>query len=311
LNSTAYQLGFASDGTLYAHSAGDGNFFTLDTQTGDVTNVFNSGGYTDLTANRYCYCECSTIVTNTATLTCAEDQSLVSGSPASASFAVICSDEEFPPTEEPGDFCTQTQGGWGSTAAGNNTGKLRDTYFDTVFPNGICLGDNWDSFTSGADCTDGPVDGYSIYLGSSLAVEEYLPCSGGGCTPAALTADLTDPETTSSGNLGTQLTAATLNVAFDAAGYGKCDIDPGIDCSGKYPDGTLGTLVYGGCVATNLQGKTVNEVIALANTAISGQGLPTGVTFSDLNDALSKLNEEFVDCDTVATGCLTVPSSPE
>ena len=124
--------------------------------------------------------------------------------------------------------------------------------------------------------------------------------------PAALTADLTDPESSSSGVFGGQLVAATLNVAFDAAGIGKCTLTG--DCDFGFPPGTLGTLVYAaGCVDDELVGLSVNDVIALANTAISGEGLPAGVTIGDLSDALALLNEEFADCDTVATGCLELP----
>jgi hypothetical protein len=153
---------------------------------------------------------------------------------------------------------------------------------------------------------DGP-DGdsfYAIRLTSSVAVAEYLPAGG---TPAALTADQTDPETTSSGVFGGQLTAATLNLEYDAQGVGKCTLTD--NCNFSSPPGTLGTLVYqGGCVAPGLVGMSVNEVVALSNCAISGEslatcGVPDGVTISDLSDALAKLNEEFVDCDTVK-GCL-------
>jgi hypothetical protein len=244
--------------------------------------------------------DCSTAITNTATLTGAgcDDDNLIEGSPASASFYAMCSDTPPGPgeTPEPGDFCSQTQGGWGSGAAGNNPGRLRDTAFDTVFPapDHLIVGD-----------PDGPdADSlYAILLTSSGAVEAYLPAGG---PPAALTADQTNPETTSSGVFGGQLTAATLNIGFDAAGIGLCTLTG--TCTFPHPPGTLGTLVYGDCVDDDLQGLSVNQVIALANTAISGGGLPAGVTFSDLSDALSKLNQEFVDCDTVATGCLALPT---
>lgn len=236
--------------------------------------------------------DCDTNVTNTATLTGAGCDGLIAGSPASASFAVDCGDGGGP-GPDPGDFCSQTQGGWGSGAAGNNTGTLRDTYFNSVFPSGVCVGDG--------DCIDADAV-WALLLQSSQAVEDYLPA---GSTASTLTADQTDPEVTSAGVFGGQLVAATLNVGFDEAGIGKCTLSG--TCDFAHAPGTLGTLIYGSCVATPLQGLSVNDVIALANTAISGGGLPPGVSISDLNDALSALNEEFVDCDTVATGCLTLP----
>jgi hypothetical protein len=201
------------------------------------------------------------------------------------------------PDDPTGDFCSQTQGGWGSEAAGNNTGALRDANFDAIFPDGLCVGDNWDSFFDNASCTDGAGGGHSLYLSSSQAVEDLLPTGG---TAAALTADQTDPLVTSAGVFAGQLVAATLNVAFDLAGVGKSTPQ-------RTPPPYLGDLVYGDCVAAELQGLSVNDVIELANIAISGGGTPAGVSISDLNDALSSLNEEFVDCEIVATGCLTAP----
>jgi hypothetical protein len=243
--------------------------------------------------------DCETSVSNQATLTGQGCDGLISGSPASDYFDVVCNDGGDPEEPQPGDFCSQTQGGWGSEARGNNTGTLRDTYFDTVFPTGLVVGD-----------PDGP-DGdgfYSILLTSSAAVADYLPAGG---TAAALTADQTDPETTSSGVFGGQLVAATLNVGFDDNGLGKCTLDNSCDFSSA--PGTLRTLVYqDDCgVDDGLVGEDVDQVIAWSNCAISGEtlancGVPAGVTISDLSDALSLLNEEFVDCDT-AEGCLGLP----
>ncbi len=61
------------------------------------------------------------------------------------------------------------------------------------------------------------------------------------------------------------------------------------------------------CVDDDLVGLSVNHVIALANTAISGGGTPAGVTIGDLSEALAVLNENFVDCDT-NLGCLELPA---
>jgi hypothetical protein len=235
---------------------------------------------------------CDANVTNEATLTGDQCEGLIEGSPASAGFYVECGDGGG--GIGPGDFCSQTQGGWGTDECkGNNTACLRDGYFDDVFPSGVTVGD-----------LDGP-DGdgqYAILLTTSLAVAEYLPAGG---TPAALTADQTDPETTSSGVFGGQLVAATMNVAFDWAGAGKCTLTG--TCSFPHAPGTLGTLVYACSVDDDLIGRSVNQVLELASIAISGGGAPPGVTISDLNEALALLNEEFVDCTVVATGCLTLP----
>ncbi|MHC4319387.1 MAG: hypothetical protein ACYS1B_12705, partial [Planctomycetota bacterium] len=130
-------------------------------------------------------------------------------------------------------------------------------------------------------------DCYAIVLTSSKAVAEYLPAGG---TPAALTADQTDPETTASGVFGGQLVAATLNLAVDDAGLRRRDCDGGVDFD-------LGDLVYVACVGDGLIGWTVDEVVALANDVISGCGdLPADVSISDISDALAFFNESFVDC---------------
>ena len=206
-------------------------------------------------------------------------------------------------------MCSQTQGGWGQDSCnpantecpddlgdgvGGNVACFRDCIFDTLFPDGLIVGDPDDDPSDGVD-GDGS---FAILLTSSAAVAEYLPAGG---PPAALTADQTDPETTSSGVFGGQLVAATLNVAVDDAGLRRDGARP------PFPAGTLGVLVYvAGCVDADLVGLSVNQVIALSNIAISGGGTPAGVTISDLNEALSVLNENFVDCDT-NLGCLELP----
>ena len=215
---------------------------------------------------------------NTAQLSCS-DPDLIEGSPNGASFDVDCGG---PPP--PDDFCTQTQGGWGSTPAGNNPGACLHASFGALFPSGLVIGDS-----------DGPdADGcYAILLTNAQAVTDFLPTGG---APATLTGDLTDPLSSSAGVFAGQLIAATINVAFSAS----AETCPGRD----FPVG-LGDLTYkAGCVDANLVGLSVNEVIAIANGVISGcSSPPAGVTISDLSDALATLNENFVDCDA-NNGCL-------
>jgi hypothetical protein len=190
-------------------------------------------------------------------------------------------------------FCTQTQGGWGNGCHGHNPGCLRDMYFDLAFPNGLVVGD--------ADGVDGD-DRYALVLSSSQAVEDFLPNGG---PPSALTQDTTDPGSTPAGVFAAQLVAATLNVGFDAEGVGLCTLTN--SCDFPNPPGTMATLVYvDGCVADGLVGLSVAEVLALANEAISGGDLPAGVSYSNLSDALTVLNEEFDDCGT-GSGCLALP----
>ena len=83
--------------------------------------------------------------------------------------------------------------------------------------------------------------------------------------------------------------------------------------SGNFDPGTLATLVYAdGCnVDPKLVGQTVDQVVTWSNCVIQGKslsacGVPGGVSLSNLNKALSVLNENFVDCDT-NNGCLELP----
>ena len=94
-----------------------------------------------------------------------EGEGLIEGSPASASFDVFCGDA--PPDKPPyvGDFCSQTQVGWGTDECNGNNTYLRNGYFDGFFPSGLVVGD-----------PDGPdADSlYAILLTTSAAVADYL-----------------------------------------------------------------------------------------------------------------------------------------
>lgn len=183
-----------------------------------------------------------------------------------------------------GDLCTFTQGGWGTSCSGGNPGCRRDQWFDTVFPNGVTLGDS-----------DG-IDGDSIYalhFSSSSAIEAFLPAGG---KASALTADAHDPTRSSAGVFAGQLLSARLNVEFDASG----GLD---DCKGR-TDLKLGDLVFVSGVDADLIGWTVRDVIDLADQAISGElgndidldgDGSADVSISDLNTALDVLNNNFDD----------------
>lgn len=273
--------------------------------------------------------ECDAVVTNRATLTGDGCDGLIEGSPATASFAVMCSEVE--PPIMPGDFCTQTQGGWGSTPHGNNPGSVLLDNFETVFDGTFhgtldeidvnwVIGENSSAASRCGtlencgdflcDATMLPLghdsahavtnDGnrtylppYAVLLSTACAVEDFLPQGG---EPDVFTYIAADPTSTSAGVFAGQLTAAKINVAFDAAGI------RGDGGTTVYPPGSLGTLVYvADSVADPLVGVSVNQVIAWSDCVISTQtgcGVPADVTVSDLSDALATLNENFVDCDT-------------
>ena len=181
-----------------------------------------------------------------------------------------------------GDLCTFTQGGWGTNCSGGNPGCRRDTYFDSVFPHGLTIGD--------ADGIDGDGE-FALHFSDSAAVAAFLPAGG---KAGALNGDAHDPLGSSAGVFAGQLLAAKLNLAFDDAGA----LD---DCKGR-TELDLGDLVFVAGVDADLLGWSVREVIDLADQAISGAlgssidldgDGKADVTMGDLSDALDALNNNF------------------
>src|ERR1044072_4348615 len=105
---------------------------------------------------------------------------------------------------------------------------------------------------------------------SAMAIEDYLPNGG---TPGALNADLVNPTTSSAGVFGQHVLALTLNANFSSAGI----------IGGS--SGPLGSLVLN-LSGSPMNGLTVNQILAAANTALGGGGLPAGVNFSSLHETL-------------------------
>ena len=163
-------------------------------------------------------------------------------------------------------FTTFTQGGWGSPSS-STPGKIRDTYFKTVFPLGLNIG-----------------IGHILTLTSAGAVKDYLPDGG---TVSLYSKDYTNPSSKIS-VLSGQLVALKLNVEFSSAGY------LGTNSS------SLGHLQI---AAGPFSGKTVNDFLALAEQAIGGGSL-NGFTLSQYNDAATSINENF-DNGTTDNGFLT------
>jgi hypothetical protein len=174
-----------------------------------------------------------------------------------------------PAVIQPGDFRTQTQGGWGAGCRGQNPGCYRDAHFASCFPTGMVVGDT---------------AGYTATFTSSGAVEGFLPQGG---PAASLIQDHVDPTSTEAGVLGGQLVALTLSVNFDLcdASFGASPIN-------------LRNLVV--CDATSdCNGMTVTNLLAEANAAISG--LPSAFTPAEISECLARVNENFVDGTQVGT----------
>lgn len=157
-------------------------------------------------------------------------------------------------------FRTQTQGGWGSPGNGNSPGAYRNAHFAAAFPNGLEIG-----------CTN------KLRLTSAAAVQAFLPS---GTTARALNAGtIVNPGQSYKNVLAGQLVALTLSVRFDA-------MDPAFGASSM---GLGSAIIQSG----TFQGYTVQELLYAANQFIGG--CPSAFTASQLNAALSAVNECFVD----------------
>ncbi|MGE5344988.1 MAG: hypothetical protein ACM3JH_03445, partial [Acidithiobacillales bacterium] len=226
--------------------------------------------------------------------------------------------------ERPGEFCTVTQGFWGSAASGQ--GKF----------NGVLASDLL-SCLMGDPLTVGVPGTRSLTINDAACIMSRLPGSG---TPAALPdfASLGSPDRTISGSacettspsiplnkfgrfnntlLGQTITLA-LNLRMDGAlgGYvlpASITTVPAL----PGPDGVVGEpleCVSGGAdpnddsanldpltcnavtrtIPSSLVGLTVNQLLDLANQALAG--IDTGFSLSDINAAVSAVNEAFDKC---------------
>lgn len=163
-----------------------------------------------------------------------------------------------------GEFFTYTQGGWGARPQGGNPGRILATNFGTVYPAGVEVG------------IPGTA-GYSMKFGSAPAVDRYLPAGG---TPRKLDRDYVNPTRTAAGVFGGQVLALQLNVDFCNAGVTRGS------------GGDLGVLKLRN-TGTSLDGRTIREILAIANSVLGGGPLPAGYTVATLNNLVTNLNEAF------------------
>ena len=161
---------------------------------------------------------------------------------------------------DPGQLRTQTIGGWGAAANGNNPGTYRDANFDAAFPNGLSIG-----------CTN------TLTLTTSQAVEDFLPA--GGQSTILPAGSLINPNGNYANTFASQLIGITLSLGFDA-------YDPDFGAS----DFALADVVY---QSGSFAGMTLQEVVSIANEVIGG--CSTAYSISALNEALTQANENYVD----------------
>jgi hypothetical protein len=135
------------------------------------------------------------------------------------------------------------------------------TNFATVYPAGVEVG------VAGSS-------GFSMRFTTASAITTYLPAGGAA---RALTRDLVNPSTSSSGVFGGQVLALQLNVDFSRAGL--------------TPRGFGDLTLF--ATGTSLDGSTVSQILAAANRALGGGGLPSGYSFSTLNSLVTNLNEAY------------------
>jgi len=217
--------------------------------------------------------------------------------------AEACADVGPLPPEgfKDGDYCTYSQGGFQGKGV---PGDLYDANFLAVFPGGLTIGI--------ADDVGPKHNATWTEFAGQTALKSFL---GGGGTSAALTADTLNATSVSGGTLANQTAALTLNVGFNDAGVTVApDNDP------KFGDLTLCNLAAGSVIgswtltaaqAAALNGTAIRQVLADANTALSGSGLPDYVvgSFGNLNQLVSALNVSFHECkvSAFATTYLCVP----
>jgi hypothetical protein len=172
-----------------------------------------------------------------------------------------------PPPPFSGNYCTFLQSQWpgiqGSTTLGALMGDL-------------------------GNVTIGTGGSYTATWNSTAAVETYLPAGGAS---GALSSSLTDPTSTSAGHFGGEVLALQLNDDLGVSG---------LQVKGNAAS-NFGNLLLCG-TGTPLDGMKVSDILAIANTAVGGGGLPADCTgqgtcsFKTLDTLLQHLNVSFQQC---------------
>ena len=180
------------------------------------------------------------------------------------------------------NYCSYTQGAFNSSSNSPVATYLQNN-FSTLFPTGLTIG-----------IADGGGPNHNATWTNVTAFRIWI---GGGGPSVALTADTLNASSTSGGTLGKQTGALTVNLALsgtypgDPAGLGSltlCHLAEG---------SVIGSWTLTAAQATALTGKSVSQVLADANNALGGNGLPIYVgSFGDLNQLVTALNESFDDC---------------
>jgi len=153
-------------------------------------------------------------------------------------------------TIQPGDFRTQTQGGWGAICKGLNPGCYRDAHFAEAFPLGLEIGgpSRWVKFTSAG------------------AIRDFLPQGGTAAALSESDHEAENPTSTAAGVLAGQVVALTMNLEFDEyySDFGASSMWLGsLKVKSSFEPGEAGAACAGMVVA---------DVLTQANSVLAGGG---------------------------------------
>jgi len=167
-------------------------------------------------------------------------------------------------------YRTQTIGGWGAPARGNNPGAYRYHNFEGAFGDSLLVGLE-------------EADKY-ILLTSAKAVENFLPSGG---RPSFLNSDYVDPTSKELKNsFASQVIALTLSVGFDA-----------YDEDFSAASANLGELEF----KDEIGFETVQDILNEANRVLGG-GDPGYYTLNELHAIVTMINEYYVDGELTGDG---------
>lgn len=166
------------------------------------------------------------------------------------------------PPHDCGQLRTQTPGGWGAPANGNNSGTYLHQHFASAFPSGLTVGVTPSKY---------------VRFTTAQAITDYLPAGG---QAKALTQNYTNPTTFQLKNtLVDHLVALTLSVQFDAT-------DPSFGQAGVQ----LGDMIIGSGTFANW---TVKNFLTEANKVLGGAA--SSYSVQDVLTTASAINENYVD----------------
>jgi hypothetical protein len=160
-----------------------------------------------------------------------------------------------------GDVTTFTQQAWDGDVSIAPANVLLANQFANVYPSGL------------VEVGISGTAGFSMIFTDVPAILAYLPQTG---APAALTADLLDPTSSSSGAFGAEVLALKVNVDFGDAGL-----------MGSF---TFGNLTICG-VSDAVNGQSVRQFEATANTLLGGG--TASLSIADASTLANELNGSF------------------